>query len=67
MRRTYTLIALMNLALFMMMRIWVMPHLIWGKPYVFSLYVIAFALQANWVFTGTYVLWDLHEERKESK
>ena len=55
----------MNLALYMMMRVWIMPYLVWGKPIVFSLYLLSFAFQFNWIVLMVGVFWSYYSKESE--
>ena len=43
------LTAFMNLGLYLIVRVWVIPRLVWGQPYFISFYLFSFAFQFNWI------------------
>lgn len=47
--RMLALTAFMNLALYGIVRIWVIPRLVWGQPYFTSFYLFSLAFQFNWI------------------
>ena len=65
--KRYTFIAILNLILYLMMRIWVIPYLIWGLPYVFTLHLLSFAFQYNWVIMMMVALYTRNPERYQDK
>ena len=47
--RMLALTAFMNLALYGIVRLCVIPHLVWGQPYFILFYLFSFAFQFNWI------------------